>query len=178
MLKKYYPCEYVESVFVIDYCKLLSLGYKGIIFDIDNTLVPHGKDSTPEVDELFRNIHKLGLKTVLLSNNDDRRIERFIQNIDTPYISEANKPDTKGFLEAVKMLGINKSEAVVIGDTTFTDIVGANLSGIDNILVKFIRQKSERWIGFKRILEKFILLSYKLRIGKRHEIGDILITEE
>ena len=57
MLRDYYPYEYVESVFAIDYNKLYGLGFRGIIFDIDNTLVPHGDNSTPEVDALFEEIH-------------------------------------------------------------------------------------------------------------------------
>ena len=84
MIKKYYPYEYAESVFMIDYQKLYQKGFRGIIFDIDNTLVHHGDDSTPEIDDLFRKIQGLGLKTLLLSNNDRGRVERFIKNIDTP----------------------------------------------------------------------------------------------
>ena len=56
MIKKYYPYEYAESVFMIDYQKLYQKGFRGIIFDIDNTLVHHGDDSTPEIDDLFRKI--------------------------------------------------------------------------------------------------------------------------
>ena len=80
MFKAFYPFAYVESVFSIDYKKLFNKGYRGIVFDIDNTLVPHGADSTKETDELFRNIQKIGLKTLLLSNNDEERIRRFIKN--------------------------------------------------------------------------------------------------
>ena len=69
---------------MIDYQKLYQKGFRGIIFDIDNTLVHHGDDSTPEIDDLFRKIQGLGLKTLLLSNNDRGRVERFIKNIDTP----------------------------------------------------------------------------------------------
>ena len=69
---------------MIDYQKLYQKGFRGIIFDIDNTLVHHGDDSTPEIDDLFRKIQRLGLKTLLLSNNDRGRVERFIKNIDTP----------------------------------------------------------------------------------------------
>ena len=53
MFKLFYPHEYVESVFSIDYEKLYQKGYRGIVFDIDNTLVPHGADSTPEVDRVL-----------------------------------------------------------------------------------------------------------------------------
>ena len=59
-----FPYEYVDSVFSIDYQKLVQKGYKGIIFDIDMTLVPHGADSTKEIDALFKTVHKLGLKTL------------------------------------------------------------------------------------------------------------------
>ena len=94
MLGAYFPCEYADSVFDIDYKKLYGRGYRGVIFDIDNTLVPHGDDSTPEVDALFKEIHESGLKTLLLSNNDTERIERFLQNIDSLYIPDAAKPNT------------------------------------------------------------------------------------
>ena len=83
MLERWYPTAHVPSVFAIDYEKLAALGYKGILFDIDNTLVHHGDDSTPEVDALFRHIHSLGLKTLLLSDNSAARIERFNRNIRT-----------------------------------------------------------------------------------------------
>ena len=62
MFSLLFPYEYVDSVFSIDYKKLLQKGYKGIIFDIDMTLVPHGADSTAEIDALFRN----GLSEILI----------------------------------------------------------------------------------------------------------------
>ncbi len=53
MLEKYYPYEYVEDVFCIDYKKIFDKGYKGIIFDLDNTLVPHGKGSTHFLEKML-----------------------------------------------------------------------------------------------------------------------------
>ena len=86
MLERFYPHEYAESVFSIDYGRLYGLGYRGLIFDIDNTLVHHGDDATPEVEALFAKIQGMGFTTLLLSNNDEKRIQRFIKNIDTLYI--------------------------------------------------------------------------------------------
>ncbi len=149
MLRDYYPYEYVESVFAIDYNKLYSLGFRGIIFDIDNTLVPHGDDSTPEVDALFEEIHAAGLKTVLLSNNDRERIERFIKNIDTPYVCDAEKPEPAGYLKAVELLGLDKDEVVFIGFYT------------------------EKKLGIRRRIEKVVLFCYR-RSKYDHRIGDIL----
>ena len=172
MLSEYYPFEYVESVFSIDYAKLYYKGCRGIIFDIDNTLVPHGADSTPEVDELFRTIHGIGIKTVLLSDNTDERIERFLQNIDSPYISDAGKPDPAAFIRAVDVLGLDKGEVVVIGDQVFSDIKGANAAGIASILVKYIGYYDKAKKGKKRQLESVILGFYG-RSRLQHRLGGI-----
>lgn len=173
MFKIFYPYEYAESVFSIDYNKLYNMGYRGVIFDIDNTLVHHGEDSTKEIDELFRVIQGIGLKTLLLSNNDDERIQRFLKNIDSLYICDAQKPEITNYLKAIEMLDISKKEAVFIGDQIFTDIYGANKSGIDNILVKYLRYEDETKIGIRRNLEKIILKFYSLNKSCQNRIGDI-----
>ena len=160
-LEKYYPRGYADSVFNIDYDKLYSKGCRGIIFDIDNTLVHHGDGSTPEVDSLFVKIHKAGLKTLLLTNNDEERVLRFIKNIKTEYICDAEKPEPHSYIKALKKLGIKRSQAIVIGDQLFTDILGANRCGIPGILVKFIRLPEEKRIGKRRYLEKLIMWSWR-----------------
>lgn len=171
MLKQYFPNARADSVFSIDYQKLYDLGYRGIIFDIDNTLVHHGDDSTPQVDALFRSIHEIGLKTILLSNNGVSRIERFIRCIDTPYISNADKPKPDNYYRALERMGLEAGQAVVIGDQVFTDILGANRSGIDSILVNFIPAPNETKIGIRRHLERIILAVWRLTGSNR--IGDI-----
>ena len=167
MLRNFYPDGRVQNVFQIDYLKLFDSGYRGILFDIDNTLVHHGDDSTEEVDNLFRRIHQTGLKTIMLSNNSENRIKRFTKNIDTLYIADADKPNITGYLKAVELLHLQKSECVCIGDQIFTDIYGANKSGIDSILVDFIRLPGEKWFGKRRILEKMILKCCDIRKKKR-----------
>ena len=173
MFKVFYPHEYVESVFSIDYSKLYGMGYKGILFDLDNTLTHHGEDSTKEVDQLFYTIHNIGLKTIILSDNSEKRIKRFLINIDSLYIHEANKPNVTNFLKAIEMLKIKKEEAVVIGDQIFRDIYGANKSDIDNILVKYMRYDNETKIGIRRYLEKVVLKFYELNKRFQNRIGDI-----
>lgn len=176
MFRKFYPYEYVDSVFVIDYEKIFRKGFRGVIFDIDMTLVPHGEDSTPAVDALFKRIHAVGLKTLLLTNNDTARVERFIKNIDTPYICDANKPEPAAYLKAVELLGIKKDAAIFIGDQIFTDILGANKAGLASILVKYVTAHEEKNIGIRRRIEKFILKLYSLS-SCNHRLGDILKEE-
>lgn len=167
MLEKFYPSVYAENVFSIDYEKLYRKGCRGIIFDIDNTLVHHGDNSNENVDNLFRRLHETGFRTVLLTDNDEERVKRFIRNIDTPYVCDAGKPDPKGYLKALEIMKIRKKQAVVIGDQIFTDILGANRAGIKSIMVKFIRLPEEKYIGKRRYLEKFILLFDRRRKWKK-----------
>jgi len=173
MFKVLYPYEYVDSVFSIDYKKLYDRGYRALIFDIDNTLVPHGKDSTEEVDKLFRDIQGIGFQTFILSNNSDARIKRFLKNIESPYIYDAQKPKVDNYLKAIEMLKVKKEEAVFIGDQIFTDIYGANKCGIPNILVKFIRRKDEKKIGIRRNIEKVILKFYQWNKRCQNRLGGI-----
>ena len=177
MIGLLFPFEYVDSVFSIDYEKLVQKGYKGIIFDIDMTLVPHGADSTKEIDELFKTIHKAGLKTLLLTNNSEERVKRFIKNIDTLYLCDAEKPNPEGYLKAIQMMGIKKNETVFIGDQIFIDIYGANRCGIASILVKYVTAEVETKIGIRRNLEKIILKLYGITKVYQHRLGDILKTE-
>ena len=177
MIGLLFPFEYVDSVFSIDYEKLVQKGYKGIIFDIDMTLVPHGYDSTKEIDELFKTIHRAGLKTLLLTNNSEERVKRFIKNIDTLYLCDAHKPDVEGYLKAIQMMGIQKNETVFVGDQIFTDIYGANKCGIASILVKYVTATVETKIGIRRNLEKIILTLYKITKIYQHRLGDIHKTE-
>ena len=159
MIEKFYPCEYVKSVFDIEFKKLYDSGIKAVIFDIDNTLVFQDEDSTKETERLFSALHKLGLKTMILSNNNEERVRRFLRNIDSPYICKAYKPFRKGYLKALERLGVKKEEAVFVGDQLFTDILGANRCGIRSILVRYI-EKSGSKPQLRRKFEKAILRSY------------------
>ena len=173
MIKEYYPYEYVRSVFEIDYKKLLELGYKGLIFDVDNTVVHHGDDSNPKVDRFFAKLHKMGFKTCLLSDNEKSRVERFNKNIQTLYVCDADKPSTKGYEKALELMELSKDEVVFIGDQIITDIHGANNSGIASILVHFIRLPGEKKIGIRRYVEFFVMWTWKHSKRYRYRLGDI-----
>ena len=173
MLKMFYPFACVESVFSIDYKKLYNAGFKAIIFDIDNTLVHHGKASTPEVDALFERLHSLGFKTLLMSNNCQKRIEKFNRNINTLFIPDARKPFVKKYKKAISMLKVKDTEVIFVGDQLFTDVLGANKVGIPSILVQHFRGNSGKGIGKRRKLENFILKFYDSNNKYRNRLGDI-----
>ncbi len=168
-MRQYYPGARANSVYTIDYEGLWNRGYRGLIFDIDNTIVHHGADATPQAEELFRRLHSMGFQTLLLTNNDQPRVERFLKNIDSLYICDAGKPAVESYHRALALLQLPPEQAICIGDQVFTDILGANRAGLDSILVDFIRLPEERRIGKKRYLEKLILAFWRLsgRPGRR-----------
>ena len=172
MFRLLYPGARAESVFTIDYRKLVQRGYKAIIFDIDNTLTLHGKDSTPQVDELFTQIHEIGLKTLLLSNNNEARILRFMRNIDTLYIDEAEKPKRAGYQKALQMLQAESHEVLCIGDQIFTDVLGANRCGIDSVLINYLRKPGEK-LGKRRRAELVVLWFYERSKKHRQRLGNL-----
>ena len=178
MFEQFYPYEYAASVFRIDYEKLYRLGYRGLIFDVDNTLVHHGDPSTDEVDALFRRLHGLGFKTVLLSDNDEERLRQFVANIDTPYVVDAEKPNPAGFEAALGKLGVPREAAIVIGDQMFTDIRGANGCGLASILVHFITLPGVTRIGKRRYVEKALLALWRRSERRYRRLGGIEIEEK
>ena len=72
MLEKFYPDEYLDSAYDINYEEFYEKGYRGVIFDIDNTLVPHGAPADERAKDLFARLKAIGYSCCLLSNNQRR----------------------------------------------------------------------------------------------------------
>lgn len=89
MLDRFYPDNEVESAYDIDYESLYRKGYRGIIFDIDNTLVPHGAPADERAISLFERLRAIGYGTVLLSNNKEPRVKMFQESVGGAYIFKA-----------------------------------------------------------------------------------------
>ena len=132
-----------------------------MIFDIDNTLVPHGAPADERAKKLFARLEKIGFQSCLLSNNQEPRVKMFNQDIQTNYIYNAHKPSTKNYVKAMEKMGTNKENTLFVGDQLFTDVWGAKRAGIRNILVKPIHPKEEIQIVLKRYLERIVLFFYK-----------------
>ena len=160
LLSTFYPNEIKDSTYEISFEEWKENGYKGVIFDIDNTLVPHGADADERSIALFIRLKELGFKTMLLSNNKEPRVKRFNENIGSPYIYKAGKPGMKNYKKAMEIMGTNEKNTLFVGDQLFTDVWGAKRVGIYSILVKPIHPKEEIQIVLKRYLEKIVLFFY------------------
>lgn len=161
MFDMFFPDRYVASTYVINFEKLFENGYRGLIFDIDNTLVPHGAPADQRAEELFLRLKAIGFQCCLISNNQESRVKMFNEKIQVDYVYDAHKPSTKNYKKAMEIMGTNKGNTVFIGDQLFTDVWGAKRTGIASILVKPIHPKEEIQIVLKRRLEKIVLYFYK-----------------
>lgn len=169
-MSKLYPDEYLESTYQIDFEELYRKGYRGILFDIDNTLVPHNAPADERVIALFQRLHDIGFATCLISNNKEPRVKSFSEKVGASYIYKAGKPKAKGYILGAKKMGVKRSETLFVGDQVFTDVLGARLAGIHTILVEPIHPREEIQIVLKRYLEKIVLFFYnrkQKRSGRR-----------
>lgn len=170
MFERFYPDRLEDSTYDIDFEELYASGKRGILFDIDNTLVEHDADADKRSEELFKRLRAMGFKTCFISNNNEERVTRFNKNIGAEYVFKAGKPSRRGYLEGIRLMGVTMDETVFIGDQLFTDIYGAKRAGIDNICVKQISPKEKVQIVLKRKLEKIVMHSYRKYVQKAKKV--------
>ncbi len=178
MLRKLYPREYYTSTYIINFEKYYRMGYRAVLFDVDNTLVEHDAPANDAAKELMLRLMRVGFSVGFISNNDEERVKSFredvlsyVGNAAGPgevgdfenriiYIYKAGKPLPKGYREAMERLGTNERTTMFVGDQLFTDMWGANNASVRSVLVQPIAKHEEIQIVLKRIPERLILKMY------------------
>ena len=163
----FYLDVYLDSTYDIDFETLYREGFRGVIFDIDNTLVPHGAPADARSIALFERLKSIGFESVLLSNNKEPRVKMFNDKVHTHYIFKAGKPGKKGYLRAMELMNTKPDTTLFVGDQLFTDVWGAKRAGILTYLVKPIHPKEEIQIVLKRRLEWVVLFFYRRSLKKQ-----------
>lgn len=166
MFKRFFPDEWMDSTYEIDFDGLYQEGYRGLIFDIDNTLVRHGEPADERAIQLFARLKKMGFACCLLSNNKLERVSSFNDQVQVHFIENAHKPAVGNYRKAMTVMGTTRENTVFIGDQLFTDVFGAKRTGIRNILVKPIHPKEEIQIVIKRFFERIVLFFYQRSRGR------------
>ena len=170
MFKRFYPDVYLKSAYDIDFYNLWKRGYRGVIFDIDNTLVEHGKPADERSIQFIGRLKALGFKVFFLSNNKEPRVKSFRDGVGYgEYIYKAGKPGVANYKKAMELMGTTIETTIFVGDQLFTDVWGANKAGIFTFLTEPIDPKEEIQIVLKRILEKPILAMYRRKKKKESQ---------
>lgn len=160
-MKKLYPTYYVKTVYDIDYDKLFNDGIRGLIFDIDNTLVPYYiEEGDEKLINHFTQLQERGFKISLVSNGKKERVTRFNDKLKLYAYPKANKPGIKNLLRAMKIMNTTRETTAMIGDQIFTDVWAANRAGMVGILVEPVSEKDEWITGIKRGIEGRIIKKY------------------
>ncbi|CAG7634939.1 YqeG family HAD IIIA-type phosphatase [Paenibacillus allorhizosphaerae] len=156
MLKKLIPQQQVNSIYEIDLHALYKQGYRGIITDLDNTLVgAKAPLATPELIDWLKVVGQVGFQIVIVSNNQRERVTQFAEPLSLPFIYRAKKPTNASFRRALHIMNLKAEQTVVIGDQMLTDVLGGNRMGLYTILVQPISPIDEGFFTkVNRRLEK------------------------
>ena len=162
MIKKFVPEYYFDTFDMATPEFLLSIGVKGVVLDVDNTLEPYEHlDPGEHVVAWLSALRENGISAAIVSNNNAARIDRFNFTLGLPAYSKAGKPFSKNVLRAIADMGTTPETTILMGDQVFTDVWAAHNAGIRAILVPPIKDKRDLLTRFKRLLEKPVLKRYK-----------------
>ncbi|MCE5285376.1 MAG: YqeG family HAD IIIA-type phosphatase [Pelosinus sp.] len=167
MYKLLCPDQVADSIGEIDIVSLADKGFKGVIIDLDNTIIPWaGSAMQPEIIQQLMHFRTQGFKMCLLSNNRPRRVQEIAASLGIPFVSKATKPLKRGFRQALELLKLPENQTVVIGDQLFTDVLGGNRLGMYTIWVMPL--STEEFIMTKavRCLERIARAVLKINMDK------------
>ena len=166
MSLNFVPDYYFEKFNDVSADFLKSIGVKGILLDIDNTLEPYEHDEPGEhVITWLKSLEEAGIKAAIVSNNNLERVEKFNKDINLVAFHKSKKPFKKRLLAAMELIKSEKETTVFMGDQIFTDVWAAHNAGIKSILVPPINDKRDLFTKFKRLLEKPFLRKFRKKKG-------------
>jgi len=147
-----------KDIFEIEVDQLEKLGIKGIITDMDNTLVPWSDRTVyPRLAQWFSDLKRRGFKLIIVSNNSKDRGGQLARELNIPAIWYAVKPRRRAFLKALDLMKLVPGEVAVVGDQILTDVLGGNRIGLYTIHVQPISEKEFIWTKLTRQLEKMLI---------------------
>ncbi len=162
MWRKLCPKIQAQSVFELDIPQLKRTGIKGVIFDLDNTLIEWKSEQlTPEVIALIASFKKEGFRLCILSNALENRVENVAKFLEVPYVSRAIKPRKSSFRKALEILGTSPEETAVVGDQLFTDILGGNRMKLYTIWTTPLSKTEFLSTKAMRKLEKMVVKRFR-----------------
>lgn len=156
-----YPNMYLKSVKDITLTLLEQNHIKGIILDVDNTLIDYYKVMPEGIKEWCKHLKQNGINFCIASNsNKKEKVETVAKQLDVPFVYFAKKPLKLGLRKAQKIMDLPETNIAVVGDQIFTDILGANRCHMFSILVEPILEKDILITIIKRPIENRIKKKY------------------
>jgi len=158
-VKSFQPSYRYKTLADVPIEELAAEGIRGVLLDIDNTLVPYGEyDRIPARNlEWLKRAEAVGVKVLLYSNASQWKIDRIGAVSGLSGVPKAYKPSWRLLDRALAILGATKDQVIMVGDQLCTDILGGNWCGVKTVLVEPIVEKD--WPGTKilRLIEWIFL---------------------
>ena len=142
---------------------LRSRNIRLLMLDFDNTIVPYTTSvPTPEMVAWLEKMNNLeDIQLCVVSNSHKDRVPTFCRERGLSCITYARKPSGKGIRECLRKFDIPASQAALVGDQIYTDVLGANCAGAVSILVTPIHLHNI-WLRLRHVAElPFIAMGKK-----------------
>ena len=145
----------------IDLDQLSADGIRGLIFDLDSTLVaPRSGVITTEVEQWLLKARDRFKVAVVSNNGRLAYIDQVKSLLNMHVVGSARKPSRRGLLQALSTFELAPHEVAVVGDRPLTDVWGGQRAGMKTILVFPLKTMNEpSWIIFFRRLERLFIRS-------------------
>ena len=131
------PAARHDTIYDVDPRQLTARGLRGLILDLDNTLVPWGVREAPDALGVWlQGARAAGLQLCIVSNNGGARVVALARALEVPVLTDAWKPLPGKLRRALAMMGTTAETTALVGDQVFTDVLGGNGLGLYTILVR------------------------------------------
>lgn len=152
------PDVQVESVHEVTPELLAELGVRGLLVDLDDTLIASDADDlSPDAEAWFLGLKGAGLELAILSNGERGRVRQLSERLGVPAFALVGKPFWFAFRRGLAALGTERSATAMVGDQLFTDVLGANCAGLTSILVRPLTPGKLPHTRAARRIERMIL---------------------
>lgn len=161
------PDRIFEDIYEITPEYFLSENIKFVLSDIDNTLVTYSdKEPTEKLLSWLEALKNAGIKTALISNNNEKRVKLFNKKLGYPAYHGSAKPSRRFVFRLMKEMGAEKENTCILGDQIFTDVLCAKRAGIRAVLVRSIEPPKDLFGKIKKRLEKKYIAEYYKKQGR------------
>jgi HAD superfamily phosphatase (TIGR01668 family) len=157
-----------DTIMTLSPAILAQYHLKGLILDVDETLVPfRERDVSEELTQWVEEIRQVAALWLVSNNLSENRISRIAQALSLPYLLGAGKPSRRKLRQAIQAMELPFSQVAMVGDRLFTDVLAGNRLGLFTILVEPMVNPAIVPHGYSiRNLE--VWLSQKLGVSLSH----------
>lgn len=158
LIERFCPDEIHVAIYDVELSRLWDQGIRGIILDVDNTIVGWGSQvMSPKTVDWINQAKQKGFRLCIASNGVTKRVEAMAELLRIPAIAKAVKPRKKPFRSALTLLETTPEQTAVIGDQIFTDVFGGNRLDMYTILINPVSSEELRSTKLMRRVERSVM---------------------